>query len=210
MGSTGKVHAFEPFDINIEKLRNRISQNQFDDVVKIYGCALSNYQGEAEFRVFKENPGLCCFIERPWYDKSKMDIISVPVNYIDNLFTNSENIRLLKIDAEDADFDIIKGTKNNIKKSRPLIIFEGGTIKDNPARLYKYSKDEFIGFFNSIEYELYDTFGMRFNYALWNEKTLNDFVAIPKENRVELENLLRIAVYSVLLKYFTYSPRSSS
>jgi hypothetical protein len=83
-------------------------------------------------------------------------------------------------------------------------------IKDNPAKLYEYSKDEFISFFNWIDYELYDTFGMRFNYDLWTEKTLNDFVAIPKENQVELENLLRIAVYSVLLKYFTYAPSSGS
>ncbi|MCU7801156.1 MAG: FkbM family methyltransferase, partial [gamma proteobacterium symbiont of Lucinoma myriamae] len=165
--------------------------------VKIYECAVSNYAGNTQFKIFRETPGLCGFIERPWYDKNKMEIIDVKVNFIDNI-SEIKNVSLMKIDVEGADFDVIKGSINLIKTCRPLLIFEGGRIKSNPASLYGFSVIEFKTFFNEINYELYDNLGIKFDYSLWNEKALNDFIAIPKEKHEKLYKIVQMSVFSVL------------
>ena len=200
----GRVFAFEPYKNNIEALSRRLEDEKLRDTVQIIETALSNYQGQAEFKVFKDNPGLCCFKQRPFYDTSKMETITVKVNYIDNLFQGGiefKKLKLMKIDAEGADFDILKGAMTTINKFRPLIIFEGGRIKNIPAKLYNYSPNDFQNFFNTIQYNIYDTFGIKFNYSLWDKPALNDFIAIPIEKKNELEIFLQITVLAVMLNH---------
>jgi len=200
----GRVFAFEPYKNNIEALKRRLEDNKIGDTVTLFETALSNYQGETEFKIFKDNPGKCCFKERPFYDTSKMEKIMVKVDYIDNLFQDTirlEKLKFMKIDAEGADFDILRGAINTINQFRPLIIFEGGRIKENPGKLYNYSPNDFKDFFNRIQYNIYDTFGIKFDYRLWDKPALNDFIAIPNEKKDELEMLLRITALSVLIKH---------
>ena len=156
----GKVYAFEPFENNLRELEKKININKLTTRVKTHQMALSNNTGKSDFEIFKDRPAVCGFIERPWYDKSKMEVITVEVDFIDNVFDKIQKIDLIKIDAEGADFDIVKGARKCINYSRPLIVFEGGRLKANPGKLYKYTEKDFREFFKSINYEVYDTFGM--------------------------------------------------
>ncbi|MCF6267616.1 MAG: FkbM family methyltransferase, partial [Desulfuromusa sp.] len=195
VGENGNVFAFEPFEENIAKLKKRLDLNTNN--VKIFKFAISNYQGEAQFKVFRDKPGTCGFIERPWYDKEGMEVINVKVNFIDNI-KEITNVALIKIDIEGADFDAIKGSISLINKSRPLIIFEGGRKKSIPASLYGYTSKEFQTFFSEIDYELYDNLGVKFDFDLWDERALNDFIAIPKEKHEYLYKIVQISVFSIV------------
>ncbi len=201
IGEKGKVFAFEPFSENVNKLYERISKSNIYRNIEVFELALSNYRGEADFKVFREAPGLCGFIERPWYDKTKMEVIKVEVDTLDRVLKDHDTVKLIKIDAEGADFNIIQGAKSLILRSKPLIIFEGGRIKNIPASLYGYDVAEFKTFFDSLGYELYDTLGMKFDYRLWKSKALNDFVAIPQERREFMLQNLQLSVFSVLVRY---------
>ncbi len=199
VGEDGVVFAFEPFDTNINKLRLNLDLSKNN--VKIYQLAVSNFKGQSDFKVFRDNPGICGFIERPWYDKNKMETITVEVDYIDNI-KEIQDIKLIKIDAEGADFDVIRGSVKLINTCRPLIIFEGGRKKSNPASLYGYTKEEFKTFFEDNHYVLYDNLGIKFDFTLWDEIALNDFIAIPKEKHDELLQIIQLSVFSILYNKF--------
>jgi hypothetical protein len=105
-------------------------------------------------------------------------------------------------DAEGADFFVLQGGARLIKRNRPLIVFEGWGVKAGLAKLYGYTKEEFFGFFNEIDYVLYDTAGLRFNPALWEAFTLNDFIAIPKDKQEEMVEILWFSIMQVLSNKF--------
>jgi FkbM family methyltransferase len=197
VGDNGTVFAFEPFKDNIARLKSNIDLEKNN--VKIYELALSNSRGEADFKVFRDSPGTCGFIERPWYDKRKMETIKVSVDFIDNI-KDINNIKLMKIDVEGADFNVIRGSEKLISNCRPLIIFEGGRKKSNPASLYNYTKNDFIDYFEKLNYVLYDNLGIKFDFNLWNEVALNDFIAIPKERHDELFKIVQLSVFGELYK----------
>lgn len=197
----GRVLAFEPVPETAAILEKRIRNNHLDPVVTLHNVALSKIAGEADFVVFKDRPGLSGFKISPSYgseDRLNIEKRRMPVDTLDNLTADDLNVTFIKTDAEGADFFILQGGARLIKKNRPLIVFEGWGVKAGLAKLYGYTKEEFFGFFDEIDYVLYDTAGLRFNPGLWEVHTLNDFIAIPGEKKEEMVESLRFSVMQIV------------
>jgi FkbM family methyltransferase len=141
---TAQVHAFEPVPASFSKLQERIvtAENR----IKIVNVALSDTLGTATFNLAQWDDASSLFQANQTgstFDEYSMarEIIEVKTDTIDNYCqtVGIDRIDLLKMDAQGAELNILKGAKNTLSKSPiPLIysevsflnLYEGGAPFD--------------------------------------------------------------------------------
>jgi len=119
----GTCFAFEPSGRQYAHLLTNIGLNPGCNVVPIMSAVYSKpiyYES-----IPGTHYGLDKIIETEDTTKSQAIVL-------DEMFKNVHNIRLIKIDAEGADLEILKGALNIIEKNRPVVIVEVDHV-DNEA-----------------------------------------------------------------------------
>ncbi|HSB52984.1 MAG TPA: FkbM family methyltransferase [Gemmatimonadales bacterium] len=132
VGPTGRVYAFEPEPTNYRRLRDHLVQNGLDQV-QSFNVALGAVPGEAQMFVNADNDGghalwdvarhrLC---ERTRKEGKR---IAVPMVVLDHVLSGLEperGPRLVKIDAEGMEYEILKGGLRTILgHAVPFVICE--------------------------------------------------------------------------------------
>lgn len=153
---SGKVIAFEPNPKIFRELMMNLSVNECQNVIA-YCCALSDSTGTGELQIPFENEGGASIGTGP---------IQVCVTSLD-LF-NLKNVSFIKIDVENAEYQVLKGARQTILENRPVIILEIMARKE-PDRLRKMLK-----IFHLLIFEL--------GYILKYVGNKN-YLAIPAENK---------------------------
>lgn len=135
----GKHFGFEPLPHLFTFLINK-----FTGKAGIYPYALSDVNGTTVFHHVRNAPAYSGMKMRR-YDIPDPEIeeISVEVKKLDDLLPEESKIDLVKIDVEGAEFHVIKGAENLLKKNKPYIIFECGLgasdyYETNPSEMYNY------------------------------------------------------------------------
>ena len=139
----GKHYGFEPIPYLYKKLKIK-----YKDKANIFPFALSDLNGDTTFNLVKNAPAYSG-IKKRRYDISKPEIeeINVEMKTLDSIIPSGEKVRLVKIDVEGAEFGVIKGAKNLLKKDKPIIIFECGKGASDfygttPDDLFNYMSNE--------------------------------------------------------------------
>ncbi len=121
----GRFLAFEP----LPHLYNKIKDNFNSDNVRIYNLALSDSAGISYFNWVVSNPAYSGLKKRR-YDRPKEtdSQIEVKVDTLDNIVGREsvKKVSLIKIDVEGAEYFVLKGAENCIKRDKPVIVFEHG------------------------------------------------------------------------------------
>ena len=146
-----KVLSFEPNN-NLFKLLNFNTESLSN--VTTFNLAVSNNNQNKLFFENQRNLGASKIIENKSekYDNEK-NIKNVKSVYLDHFIDPSDynKIRYIKIDAEDHDFYVLKGAKNIITSSKPLISIE--------LKSYLYKRDlnnfESIIFLKELGYKYF-------------------------------------------------------
>ncbi len=130
VGASGRVHAFEP-NPNLQKLLGEsLSRNHISNVV-LHRIALGTEQGLLELRVPRFNFGMGSLVAHR--DSIECDVFHVPVQPL-SVIVNEENIkaiRLMKIDVEGFEAQVLQGSKEVLEFIRPeAILFEINTRKE--------------------------------------------------------------------------------
>ena len=202
VGDGGEVVAFEPLPNLWGRLSEEIQRNDVESIVTLHHCALSDAGGNSEFLYVEDSPGLSGLKERTSHAGHEISRINVEVKRLDEVVPEGKKISFIKVDAEGADFFILRGARRILSVDRPFIVFESGRINAFPAKSYDYSEQEFHAFFDEIGYVLYDIAGFKYDPFFWNIPTLNDFVALPREREAEGRQLLTMAVVGTLVGPF--------
>lgn len=93
-------------------------------------------------------------------------------------------VRLIKVDAESSDFDVLLGAREILTRDRPVVVFEFcGTIM---TRAHGHTINDFFDYFDKLKYKLYTAIegqDRQFIFDNWNQRTaqLKDIVAVPAE-----------------------------
>lgn len=128
MGVNGKVIAIEPEPKNFSILKKNIKLNNLKNVVCI-NAACYKSEGTLKLHLDKEGPGGHSLLKDTPIEKN--GFIEVRTRKVDNIVkeTNIKNIKLIKIDVEGAEADVLVGAGETLKKYHPKIIFEAWSDK---------------------------------------------------------------------------------
>jgi FkbM family methyltransferase len=128
VGASGRVVAFEGDPENIERLRENSLRNHLGACVQPVHAAVWSRQSDAgiSFRRGKEQlsqGGVESDGQRPVLANG--EIISVPVTTFDDFVAGGGPVpRLIKIDVEGGEYEVLRGGANLFALQRPLIIVE--------------------------------------------------------------------------------------
>ncbi len=130
--------AFEPIPQQYHYLKEK-----FDDKADIYPFALGNDNTETSFNHVVSNPTYSGLKKRKYKGEEDINEIKVQVRRLDEVISIEIPIRVIKIDVEGGEYDVLRGAMNTLKKWRPYIIFEHGV---GGADKYGVSPDDVYRF----------------------------------------------------------------
>ena len=125
VGPAGKVYAFEPFGPNAELLEQSIVENRFSDRVVFQRAAVGSASGTATltFAVETLNSGGAYLLRDATLPLPGNLSKSVPLVALDDVALRRP-VRLIKMDVEGAEPQVIRGAARLLKEDRPIILSE--------------------------------------------------------------------------------------
>jgi FkbM family methyltransferase len=124
VGATGHVFAVEPASDLADRLRTNLALNAATNVTVVQAAAGS---GAEDFATLHRPPGdarnqaRSSVVEKASLSGARQQ---VPVVRIDDLAASSANVKLIKIDVEGAELDVLEGAASTIATHRPSLVCE--------------------------------------------------------------------------------------
>jgi len=124
-GHEGRIYAFEPLDTNADLLERSIGENRFDDRVLFQRAAAGACSGTATltFPVETLNSGGAYLLRRgtaPLAGNLKKEVAVVALDALEL----RRPIRLIKMDVEGAEPQVVRGASRLLTEDRPVILSE--------------------------------------------------------------------------------------
>jgi FkbM family methyltransferase len=175
---TGLLYCFEPQQYIYNMLCANIAVNNASNIRPIK-CAIGDIEGKVTIpSVNYEELNNFGGIEINGYnvDGEDVDLIT-----LDNHFKNLEQLKLIKIDVEGMEIDVLNGGKSLINKHRPFIYCENDR---------QDKSEELVSILKKLNYRIYEHISYVFNKKNYNNDDNNPFnknyiciniLAIPKE-----------------------------
>jgi len=151
VGAAGAIHSFEPFDPNADLLERSVAENRFGDRVSFQRAAVGAATGSAilTFPVETLNSGGAYLLRDgtpPLTGNQKQD---VPIVALDDV-TVRGRVRLIKMDVEGAEPQVIRGAARLLAEHRPVILSE--LHPTQLARASGVTPDQFLDQMRAIGY----------------------------------------------------------
>lgn len=126
------VYSFEPYSINLERLRTNIEINHLENRVKINKIALGDSNSKIKFAV-PENDNICdvssadtAFTNkfyRKWINYKEVEVEQVTLDSFLDL-NKITQVDLIKIDVENYELPVFRGAKNTLMDHSPILQVE--------------------------------------------------------------------------------------
>ncbi len=149
VGRTGSVWAVEPFPRNVERLRALKDANGLEQL-EIFPVALSSTSATAELRL-SATPGGSGFpsFVAPWAGDQRLEVATRTLDELVEAHAPDRPLRLLKIDVEGAEGDLLAGARRTLTRLRPTVICE---LHDSLLRAAGTSADGLLETFAELGY----------------------------------------------------------
>ena len=178
----GLVIAAEPVPELRAQLEASLQQNNVpSDAIKIVPAGLWDQLGESEFyQVTNEaQHELSGLKRRHWIEPYPLKKITVNLTTIDGVCTGLHRLDFIKLDIEGAEMNALRGGRLTLEKFRPIISFEQDQFS---PQYFGYSWQNLVDYFDSLQYEIYDLFGIRYrDHRMFHECAVWDFLAMPAQ-----------------------------
>lgn len=156
VGKKGEVFSFEASPEMMKCLDENVRLNNLYNV-HLYQNAVSDAEGDIAFHIAtSSNSGLSSIRN---IDASNSRTITVQCFTIDSLLDILPKVKLVKIDVEGAEYKVLTGMRELIKRDNPCIIFE---LTDEFLRQMGSSAQMVYDYLNGMGYTLYAVEGNRF------------------------------------------------
>src|SRR6186997_600883 len=125
VGPTGEIHSFEPYGPNADLLERSIDENRFEDRVTFQRAAVGAASGTATLTFPAEtlNSGGAYLLRAGTSPLTGNQEADVPVVALDDLNVQGR-VRLIKMDVEGAEPQVIRGAARLLRDHRPVILSE--------------------------------------------------------------------------------------
>ena len=117
--------AFEPIPKFYQILKQRFPGSN----VRVFNMALSDHPSEVSFNFITTNPAYSGFKQREYPSEEEIiEEILVQTETLDSVMQtmNLGKVRLIKIDVEGAELQVLAGSIKTLSRDKPIIVFEHG------------------------------------------------------------------------------------
>jgi len=151
VGPGGRVYAFEPLDSNAELLERSIDENGFGDRIVFRRAAVGAAVGTATLTFAAEtlNTGGAYLLPDGKDPLTGNQTVRIPVVALDDLPIRRP-VRLIKMDVEGAEPQVLRGAARILRDDRPAVISELHPVQLNRAS--GASPDDFIAQVRALGY----------------------------------------------------------
>jgi len=187
VGEKGRVHAFEPNPELYASLEKTIYRNHAINIHP-HPVALGAKEEQRELRILGGNMGSGSLILNDSLTGCK--VFSVPVRTLDSMVAQEEleAIRLIKIDVEGFEAEVLQGGSHLLKSIRPqVVLFESvekweGRLSDQPV--FRILREAGYGFF-AIPKCRFRMYLERCNVDGMSNHAITDFMAVQMDDYFE-------------------------
>ncbi len=153
VGEDGKVLAFEPTPSTFATLEETIKINDLENAITLIRKAVSEKVGMTSFYVTDiegHNSNSLADNKRDYGNEHKIDVELTSIDEIVEEYKLSK-VDLLKIDAEGAEYSVLKGGKKTIEANKPVM-----SLSLHPSSINNFgdSLDEIWGFIQEHNYKV--------------------------------------------------------
>jgi FkbM family methyltransferase len=143
-------YAFEP----LPDLYKNLTQKFKHTNVQFFDVALTDSEGLVNFNYVTSFPMYSGFKKRrnDRDEEQLVEEIMVKSNMLDNFVNETIKVDFIKIDVEGAEFQVLKGSVNTLKRDHPVIIFEHGLGASN---FYGTTPTMIFDFLTTLNYKIY-------------------------------------------------------
>jgi FkbM family methyltransferase len=125
------VYCFEPTPYLYNTIKSNIKLNKIENVILL---AMAAFNKDDQVNIDARLNGT----SRIHYNKIKGELTEVPCHKIDTLLPDVNDCNFIKIDVEGAEFDVLEGAHNFIKRNKPIIFIEVFKTKTKREKLEKW------------------------------------------------------------------------
>jgi FkbM family methyltransferase len=124
VGSAGRVFAYEPIGVLEPFIRANVSINAPTTRFELAPAAVGSVAGTLEFQTFEGDSRISTLFkyDSNWLPGIKAHFLTVPTFRLDDHLPHGIPVQVIKIDAEGAEFDVLKGMENVMRRSPDLQI----------------------------------------------------------------------------------------
>ena len=181
-----KFFLFEPHPIVFKDLNDNLKFNKISNAVAMNITITNNFDKTLPFYAQKgaTNFGLSSFSLN--HNIQDYDVIQVECSSLDAIVDNNLNVRVIKIDTQGHELNVLLSAKKIISQHRPIILFEFESEYFENNSCEENTKQMIKEFFNSLNYELYmishdDNF---FPELMLSDYFHGDIIALPLDPEI--------------------------
>ncbi len=127
VGAGGLVWAFEPIPRNVDRLQRLADSNGLTQL-EIFGCALSSCKGTASINLAGEGSSGHASFTASWIRGGRLDVATERLDDLTGQVDGTRALRLVKLDVEGFEGEVLEGAQETIRRFRPLIYCEFNDI----------------------------------------------------------------------------------
>jgi methyltransferase, FkbM family len=183
VGAGGRILAFEPIPDLAQALRMQVESRGLSKTISIHQLALADEAGAAAFYIAVDAPGYSGLRRRVYDVPTSVREIEVQLRTLDDMVDGViDSLNYIKIDAEGAEWSILRGARKALERFRPVVSFEFGEASYG---VFGVDPEEVHQFFLELDYLVYDLRGRLLDRhafaASSRHQELWDYIAIPRE-----------------------------
>lgn len=148
VGSGGLVWAFEPVPRNVDRLRRLADVNGLDQL-RIFDCALASTTGTSSIGLPGEGGSGHASFTASWIRDGRLEVRTRRLDDLTENVAVRRPLRLVKIDVEGYERQVLEGARETIRRHRPLVHCE---FNDIILRDAGSSSAELLGDFRDLGY----------------------------------------------------------
>jgi FkbM family methyltransferase len=184
VGRRGRILAFEPIPELASALEDNVRRREMQGAVSVHQVALADRCGTGSFVVAVDAPGYSGLRQRAYDVPTSTRVIQVSLSTLDVVMSASglTSMDYVKIDAEGAEYSILRGGARTLARARPVVSFEFGEAS---YAAYDVEPEAVHAYLSAFNYGIYDIRSRKLDVGQFcrsaRKQELWDYFAIPGE-----------------------------
>ena len=189
---SGKVHAFEPVQSNVGRLKENVERNAMRAIVDIYPFALGDTRKQAQIQMEKKGKSTTGNAFEVRGKASQFATNAEKVNYktLDSISNiDPKACRLIKVDIEGGEVNFLRGAAQFILKARPYIF---GEFNSFWLDMYDQSFEDVLMMCQDWKYEVFEIKKGTVRRVDSPRSGTEDALLVPNEKKDSIQKLIGI------------------